>query len=389
MLDRSAALAERIGGEPDGVDRVSGSRRLRPSCYWMGYKQWMTSLRRESSCQGMTSLRLTVECQRAPAPLDGVFIEVLASVGAASMTSTWQGLRFEWDLWPVYERVLWMSGLALILWCVGMLAAYVMSQVFNARITKPLSALAHMMTDVTEQEDYDRRFSYHDHNELRSVVDAFNEMLSRIGDRERRLRNMIIELEEARDQAESAARSKSSFLANMSHEIRTPMNGVIGMITLLKQSPLTEAQRTYFETIERSADALLLIIDDILDFTKVEAGRLRLVQTRFDLLDSLRSIEALFAEPAAQKGLSLSLHIADSVPQWLLGDPGRVRQVLLNLIGNAVKFTDRGEPCGVDVVATRSRYPQQPRAICHRVTRVRAFAQRIKSASLASFIKQT
>ena len=84
---------------------------------------------------------------------------------------------------------------------------------------------------------------------------------------------MIVELEEARDQAESAVRSKSSFLANMSHEIRTPMNGVIGMITLLKQSPLTEKQRAYFETIERSADALLLIIDDILDFTKMEAGR--------------------------------------------------------------------------------------------------------------------
>ncbi len=282
----------------------------------------------------------------------GVFIEVLA-MSVQLDDEHLARLEIRVDLWPVYERVLWMSGLALILWCVGMLAAYVMSQVFNARITKPLSALAHMMTDVTEQEDYDRRFSYHDHNELRSVVDAFNEMLSRIGDRERRLRNMIIELEEARDQAESAARSKSSFLANMSHEIRTPMNGVIGMITLLKQSPLTEAQRTYFETIERSADALLLIIDDILDFTKVEAGRLRLVQTRFDLLDSLRSIEALFAEPAAQKGLSLSLHIADSVPQWLLGDPGRVRQVLLNLIGNAVKFTDEGA-VRIDVVATRS-----------------------------------
>jgi signal transduction histidine kinase len=121
----------------------------------------------------------------------------------------------------------------------------------------------------------------------------------------------------------------------MSHEIRTPMNGVIGMITLLKQSPLTEKQRAYFETIERSADALLLIIDDILDFTKMEAGRLRLVRTKFDLLDSLSSIEALFVEPASHKGVTLSLQIAESVPQWMLGDPGRVRQVLLNLIGNA------------------------------------------------------
>jgi signal transduction histidine kinase/ActR/RegA family two-component response regulator len=284
--------------------------------------------------------------------LGSVFIESL-TVPIRLESEHLARLEVRVDLWPVYERLLWMSGLALILWFAGMFAAYVMSQVFNARITKPLSALAQMMTEVTEQENYGRRFSYQDHNELPSVVDAFNEMLSRIGDRERRLRNMIVELEEARDQAESAVRSKSSFLANMSHEIRTPMNGVIGMITLLKQSPLTEKQRAYFETIERSADALLLIIDDILDFTKMEAGRLRLVQTRFDLLDSLSSIEALFSEPASQKGVTLSLRIAESVPQWMLGDPGRVRQVLLNLIGNAVKFTDSGE-VRVDVVAIRN-----------------------------------
>ena len=149
-----------------------------------------------------------------------------------------------------------------------------MSRVFNASITQPLSDLADMMSEVTDREDYGQRFRYGVQNELGAVVDAFNEMLERIGDREQRLRKMIVELEEARDLAESAARSKSSFLANMSHEIRTPMNGVMGMIALLKQGELSEQQRAYFETIERSADALLLIIDDILDFTKIEAGRL-------------------------------------------------------------------------------------------------------------------
>jgi CheY-like chemotaxis protein len=148
--------------------------------------------------------------------------------------------------------------------------------------------------------------------------------------------------EEARDQAESAARSKSSFLANMSHEIRTPMNGVMGMIALLKQGDLTEQQRAYFETIERSADALLLIIDDILDFTKIEAGRLKLGRSAFSLRDSLGSIEALFSEPASQKGLALSFSVDPAVPEVVVGDPGRIRQILLNLIGNAVKFTDEG-----------------------------------------------
>ena len=251
-------------------------------------------------------------------------------------------LEIRVDLWPVYQQLVWISAVAFVLWLLGMLAAYVLSRVFNARITEPLSDLADMMSEVTDREDYSQRFSYGVKNELGAVVEAFNEMLVRIGDREQRLRKMIVDLEEARDQAESAARSKSSFLANMSHEIRTPMNGVIGMIALLKQGGLTEQQLAYFETIERSADALLLIIDDILDFTKIEAGRLTLGRSAFSIRDSLSSIEALFSQPASQKGLVLGFTVDSAVPAVLVGDPGRIRQILLNLIGNAVKFTDKG-----------------------------------------------
>ena len=276
-----------------------------------------------------------------PAGVQGLYSESL-SVPVLLDQEEIASLEIRVDLWPVYQQLVWISGIAFVLWMLGMVAAYVLSRVFNARITEPLSDLADMMSEVTDREDYGRRFSYGVNNELGSVVDAFNEMLERIGDREQRLRKMIVDLEEARDQAESAARSKSSFLANMSHEIRTPMNGVMGMIALLKQGDLTEQQRAYFETIERSADALLLIIDDILDFTKIEAGRLKLGRSAFSLRDSLGSIEALFSEPASQKGLALSFSVDPAVPEVVVGDPGRIRQILLNLIGNAVKFTDEG-----------------------------------------------
>jgi signal transduction histidine kinase/ActR/RegA family two-component response regulator len=251
-------------------------------------------------------------------------------------------LRVKVDLWPVYQRLIWVSLLAALLWLVGILAAYILSRTLNARITQPLSALAGMMSEVTDREDYSRRFTYEQNNELGLVVDAFNELMERTEDREQRLKAMITALVKARDEAEAAARSKTSFLANMSHEIRTPMNGIMGMIALLQRGELSTQQRAYFETIERSSEALLTIIDDILDFTKIEAGRLVLIREPFDLFDSIASIEALFVETAKQKGLALKVDISQAVPQRIVGDPGRIRQVLLNLIGNAIKFTDQG-----------------------------------------------
>jgi len=251
-------------------------------------------------------------------------------------------LRVTVDLWPVYERLIWVSLLAALLWLVGVLAAYILSRTLNARITQPLSALAGMMSEVTDREDYSRRFTFEQKNELGLVVDAFNELMERTEDREQRLKAMITALVKARDEAEAAARSKTSFLANMSHEIRTPMNGIMGMIALLQRDELSAQQRAYFETIERSSEALLTIIDDILDFTKIEAGRLVLIREPFDLFDSIASIEALFVETAKQKGLELKVDISQGVPQRIVGDPGRIRQVLLNLIGNAIKFTDQG-----------------------------------------------
>ncbi len=182
-----------------------------------------------------------------------------------------------------------------------------------------------------------------------------NQELARLNESlERRVEERTHELIEAREAALTAARVKAEFLANMSHEIRTPMHGILGMTELLIGTTLLDDQREYAELIRASGESLLCLINDILDFSKIEAGKLTLETIPFPIEETLAATLKTSAMRAAQKGVTLACRFAPDLPDLVLGDPGRLRQVVQNLVGNAVKFTDRGEIAVTIAIVERS-----------------------------------
>ncbi|MFA9218864.1 MAG: ATP-binding protein, partial [Sphingomonadaceae bacterium] len=308
----------------------------------------------------------------AAAALDGGRMQAIAAASDSELRGPWwaPGLRLyrpihanqyligalmietrQAQMWREILDNLALTALATLL---SFLTALLMAARFRRSIAEPISKLIAAAQQVSNSQTYTHRIVHQRSDELGALIDSFNDMLAQIEGRDAKLaqyrdqleRQVSVrteQLEKAKNAAEAASRAKSAFLATMSHEIRTPMTGVLGMTELLLATPLSAQQRHYTDMVKRSGEHLLVVINDILDFSKIEAGKLTVEYIHFNFRDLLNDIDHVFSPQAEAKGIRLDFALAHDIPIAICGDPNRLRQIIVNLLGNAIKFTEQGQ----------------------------------------------
>jgi signal transduction histidine kinase/ActR/RegA family two-component response regulator len=269
--------------------------------------------------------------------------------GAATVTADMRGFSKvigKVSLWVekprLGELLPQFIALTAALFFAGMATALFLARGMAHRVIAPVQQLSDAMRDVAERGAFEPVKVDASDSLFRSLTDSFNHLLSKLDDRDRDLKRTMNDLVEARDAADAANTLKSQFLANMSHEIRTPLNGVLAMADVMAMSDLPPLQRERLGVIRQSGELLLAVLNDVLDLSKIEAGKLTLLESEFDLDRLAASSRDTFSQMAKDKGLTFDVEVAAEAGGWWRGDADRIRQILNNLTSNAIKFTPDG-----------------------------------------------
>jgi len=266
---------------------------------------------------------------------DSTFILIKPIVDQSENNKIIGYLYISRELTDYYNQFKQIISINLIIAVFLLFFAFIIATQLQKIISQPILRLSSIVKKITQSRDFSMRINKRGNDEVGQLIDVFNHLLQTI-----ELQNR--ELIKAKDEAIKLANTKQQFLANMSHEIRTPMNAIIGMINLLQNTKLSDEQKEYLNHIHLSSNNLLVIINDILDISKIESGKIIFEKHRFNLNDTLDNIQKMFEPKILEKGLTFKIKKDPKIPVFWLGDQVRLNQILINLVGNAVKFTLQG-----------------------------------------------